>query len=552
MKRLAAVMVAGGLAVATASAQYARVWTQPIPPAPEVLDRLNLRLGWRTLIPVEGYRDGIATVQHLGDTVVVQTRRGSLTALDPQTGAAKWQKSVGLAYPVTHKVGASDALILLANGTRVYALDRATGVELWSVDLAATPSSPPTAGPNAFLVCLSNGRLAVYAYPYETPPPPVPGTSPTTAAAGRPAEPVAPLTSGRAAASGSGAVGTLPVPARPSAGGFVPRTAEPARALAGGTGRTATVSTGMDTRTASTAMQVTGGRTAAGDHDVNRIGRGQMAIGGLRPLWEYQTNLRITERPAIGEKTAFVIGTGREAVFINRDGTNPLEFSADANFSAPLGQYGEIVYAACANGSVYALNLFNRVTMWHVTVNGAVTEQPVASDEDLYITSERNGVMRLVRTTGEVVWSNPGAVRFIASNPKFVYALDRTGKLVVLDRSRGTTLTSLDIRDFTVALANEATDRLILGGADGTVISLHDRAYPQPLRLHSPEAPPAPPVDAPPPIEPRPVAPAAPPAARPPAPAPPPPPAPGPIPPTPAPTPPATPPTPPPAAPPPA
>ena len=64
MKRLAAVMVAGGLAVATASGQYARVWTRPVPPATEVLDRLNLRLGWRTGVPIDGYRDGIATVQH--------------------------------------------------------------------------------------------------------------------------------------------------------------------------------------------------------------------------------------------------------------------------------------------------------------------------------------------------------------------------------------------------------------------------------------------------------------------------------------------------------
>src|SRR5438045_2534575 len=119
MKRLAAVMVAGGLAVTTASAQYARVWSQATPPAPEVLDRLNLRLGWRTAIPVEGYRDGIATVQHLGDLAVVQTRRGAVTALDPQTGAARWRAGIGLAYPVTHRVGYNDALVLVANGTRV-------------------------------------------------------------------------------------------------------------------------------------------------------------------------------------------------------------------------------------------------------------------------------------------------------------------------------------------------------------------------------------------------------------------------------------------------
>lgn len=518
MKRLAAVMVAGGLAAATASAQYARVWSQATPPAPQVLDRLNLRLGWRSAVPTEGYRDGIATVQHLGDTVVFQTRRGTLTALDPQTGAAKWQRSVGLAYPVTHKVGANDALILVANGTRIFALDRATGSELWSVDLAATPSSPPAASADALYVCLTNGRLSAYAFPFETAPAPVTGTpGSTTAGAGRPKEPAGPLSTGPAAASGSGAVRTPPVPARPSAGGNVPKPAEPTRVAAPtmGGGRTVTTSTAMDTRSASTTMQVTGGRTAVGGESVNRTGRGPEATGGPRLLWDYQTNLRISERPVIGEKSLFVIGTGRDALFINRDGSKPLEFTAEANFSAPLGQYGEVVYAGCANGSVYAFDLLTRVTLWQVTVNGAITAQPLATEEDLFVSAEGNGLTRFARATGQILWQNPAVVRFIAANPKFVYGLDRTGRLTVLDHSRGTTLTTLDVRDFSVSLANEETDRLILAGADGTVISLHDRAFGQSLRLRSPQAPPvAAPPPAPPPAEGRPEPPAAP-AARP-------------------------------------
>jgi hypothetical protein len=247
-------------------------------------------------------------------------------------------------------------------------------------------------------------------------------------------------------------------------------------------------------------MQVTGGRTAVGGEDINRAGHGPAAAaGGPRLLWDYQTNLRISERPVVGEKTIFVTGTGRNALFINRDGTNPLEFTADGNFSAPLSQFGDVVYAACSNGSVYAFNLSTRVTLWQMTVNGAVLEQPVATEEDLFVTSEKNGVTRLVRATGQVVWQNPAAVRLIAANPKFVYALDRTGRLMVLDYVRGTTLTTLDVRDFGVTLPNEETDRLILGGSDGTVMSLFDRAYSQPLRVRSPAPPAAPPVAAPPP-----------------------------------------------------
>jgi hypothetical protein len=92
----------------------------------------------------------------------------------------------------------------------------------------------------------------------------------------------------------------------------------------------------------------------------------------------------------------------------------------------------------------------------------------------------------LNRSTGELLWHNSAAVRFVAYNPKFVYARDAEGRLLFLDRNRGTTLTNLDPGDFTFSLANGETDRLILGANDGLVISLHDRAYQQPLRLRNP------------------------------------------------------------------
>jgi outer membrane protein assembly factor BamB len=508
MKRLAAIAVAGGLAAATASAQYARVYTRPTPPPTEVLDRLNLRLGWRTAVPTAGYRDGIATIQHLGDLVIVQTVSGSITAIDPVTGAAKWRASVGLPYPVAHRVGYNDSLILVTNGTRIYALDRATGAGLWDVDLAGTPSSPPTADVDAFYVCLSNGRLSAYAFPV-TPPPAVPGTptAGSTAGAGRPAEPPPPLRSGAATASTPGIRHTPPVPARPSAGGVTPATTEPNRAPTAGGGRTVTVSGAINTRSASTAVQATGGRTATGGEgiEINRSGRGPVNTGGgPKLLWDYQSNLRVSERPVLGEKTMFVEGSGRDGLFINKDGDKPLVFTADAAFSAPLGQYGDIVYAACANGTVYALNLTTRVMLWQVTVNGPVTEQPIVTDQDLFVTSEYGGVIRAVRANGQMIWQNPAAVHFVAANPKFVYATDRTGQLLILDAARGTTLTRTDTRDFTVIMPNRLTDRIVLAGSDGTVVSLHDRAYAEPLRLNNP------PAVAPPPPAPTPATPPAP------------------------------------------
>jgi outer membrane protein assembly factor BamB len=488
MKRLAAI-VAMGLTVAAASGQYTRVWTQPAVPPVDALDRLNLRLGWQAAVPVFGFHDGIATIQNLGDVIIVQTRRGGVVAFDPVTGAARWQTSVGNAYQVIHKVGANDSLILVANDTRIFALDRATGRNLWDVDLAATPSSPPAADADAFYVCLSNGRLSAYAFPVETPPatPNAPSAAPS---ANRPPEPTRSGSSG-AAAAGSSAARSQPATSRPSAS---QRVAAPTAsgAPAGGSGRTVTTSVGTGIRSATTAMQVTGGRTATTASEVNRTGRGAGGTGGPQLLWDYQTNLRISERPALGVKQILVVGTGREALFINKDGGNPVPFSADAPFTSPIGQYGIVAYAACSNGTIYAFELPNRSVLWSVTAHGAVFDRPVALDDDLFVTSERGGVTRYVRANGQLLWQNPAAVKFLASNPKFVYARDSLGNLMILDRARGTTLSTYDLREFTAGLTNADTDRVLLGADSGLVVSLHDRAYPQPLLLRNPAPPPPP------------------------------------------------------------
>src|SRR5262249_53688485 len=78
--------------------------------------------------------------------------------------------------------------------------------------------------------------------------------------------------------------------------------------------------------------------------------------------------------------------------------------------------------------------------------------------------------------------SNPGADRLLAANPKFVYATDPSGRLLVLDRKRGVTLSAYDTRAFPFPVVNEVTDRLYLAANDGLLVCLHDRAYSKPVR----------------------------------------------------------------------
>ena len=78
---------------------------------------------------------------------------------------------------------------------------------------------------------------------------------------------------------------------------------------------------------------------------------------------------------------------------------------------------------------------------------------------------------------------NRDADRFLAANPKFVYAADLSGRLLILDRATGLRLASYEgARDFTVPFSNAANDRLYLVANSGLVVCLHDRDYAIPFR----------------------------------------------------------------------
>src|SRR6185437_8629371 len=83
---------------------------------------------------------------------------------------------------------------------------------------------------------------------------------------------------------------------------------------------------------------------------------------------------------------------------------------------------------------------------------------------------------------GGLAESNAAADRFLAANPKYVYAADASGRLLVLDRRRGVTLSGFDFKDFVFPVPNEVTDRLYLAANNGLIVCLHDREYPQPIR----------------------------------------------------------------------
>jgi outer membrane protein assembly factor BamB len=407
---------------------WSELHTQAAVPPREALDRLNLQVAWSTNVPTEGKRDGIFSVQVFDDVILAQTRSGLLTAVRLDDGSIQWSVPVGVPYRVTHQVGRNAESVFVYNGTHLISLARGNGALQWVFNLSAAPSAAPVAEKDRIYISLTGGKFFVFGLPE------LPKTPPTFKG-----------TSARRTTAG----------APPSPTDF----------LAGSMGFSEPPITG--------------------DLWSNR---------GPQPglLWEYRSDSPLEQAPLLND---VILLAGYDGTFFctSKDLRQVLyKFKAHASLAAPLGQYNDTAYVASTEYDVYAFQMLIGKVTWHYVSGTPILRKPEVNDEDVFIAPKRPNLARVNRETGEKIWTNQKADRFIAANKKFVYAADPNGRLLILDKKYGTVLSTLDTRDFVVPVSNELTDRLYLAANNGLLVCLHDKEYRTPLgmkHVKNPDAP---------------------------------------------------------------
>lgn len=441
MKRLFGAALTVALAAGPAAAQPLRssIYSRPEPPPREVLDRLNLKMAWRMFVPVSESRDGIASVQIDGNDLFVQTRSGLVLRIDAETGVTHWRTRVGNPYQSFRLLAINRRAVYAVNSTFVFALDRATGAVQWRFRATGGLSASPVADDQLLFLPTPNGRLQAFYLPR-------PETAVIAAAIARE----------RAGTSETGDRGPelYRGPVR-SSGTF-------------GTG------------------------------SVREAGVGEEV--GVQPIkvWDFVTGLRLEIAPLMTREYILAVSPSGTAVALpkvpqeDRPITEIYRFAANGRLGGRPGQFLDTAYLGSLDSNLYALNINTGRLEWRYTAGTPVLRRPVALQQDVYVTSEGNGLARLDRATGEPLWrvpygnrvreSNPEADRFLAANPKFVYAADASGRLLVLDRQRGRKLSGYDTHTFYVPITNEVTDRIYLAANSGLIVCLHDKEYPTPYR----------------------------------------------------------------------
>jgi outer membrane protein assembly factor BamB len=413
------------------------IYTRPSPPSREALDRLNLKVGWSLNLPVQGRRDGIFSVQVLEKDLFIQTRGGVVLVVNAETGEVKWRTRVGEVYRPVHPVGYNSRTVFVVSDTDVYALDRTDGHTLWVFRMPGSAAAPPIADEERLFLNAGTGRLYAYHIPTKLE--------------------LEDYAKGLTTKKPEMAVDPRAVDFRKSAG-FV---------------------RGTDV-------------SAVGPLSPARL-VGKSEVTGPQPSeeWTYFTEARVEKTPLQIEDVLLLVETNGLIEGLTKA-------AAKVNYRVPLergialqpGQYGKTAYIAAQDSNLYAANIETGNVMWRFTDGAVYTRPPAVTDSVIFLAAERKGLYCIGREDGDLKWRSPTGGRFIAANSKFVYAADRSDRFLVLDRERGTVLSTYDLREFVFPIANERTDRIYLAAHNGLLLCLHDRDYDKPLVMKMDEKPP--------------------------------------------------------------
>jgi len=446
MKRFCCgVMLLALVATLVLAQEAVRVITCPKLPPREILDRLGLELAWRAKLKFANGRDGIYSLQLIpnkdGPELVVQTLAGAVYLIDADTGDLKWR--VPLEGKVLTVVGANSRAVFVARSDRLFALDRKTGMHLlyfkeagqpeaiMGYKLPGPPSAPLTADVGGLFVAMGQ-RLTAYVHPdFE-----------------EALEATKKERDKRADAAGLDEKPPIEVEK-------LKKELEKVKA----------------------------------EKEKERQKGEELKGSSLQPieLWSYYTTAPVIQQAPLTtyEKVSIVTSAGN-FLALNRFEMTPIsEFKTQGEVSAPMGQYGLTAYVGSDDYSLYALDVHSLRIVWRFFAQAPILSQPHVTDTDIFVTADKVGMYRLVRETGEAVWLNPRAERFLSSSPKFVYSLDAKGNVLILDALRGTTLAVWDAREWTAHTANQWTDRFYLAAQDGQVIAMRHRDLPAPVKTRT-------------------------------------------------------------------
>jgi len=388
--------------------------------------RHGLTRPWYTQVQMDSGRSRVQDVVLDRGTLFVQTDRAMVHAIDAETGRTLWAKQIGRPNHPSGTPGLSSRLLVVVNGSRLYAVNRRNGDLLFETQANGPPGAGAAVSDERAYVPMLSGMIVAHRLKPMTDPLKELGMIGKDA------------TEEEKTAAEERFLENLRLNQE-----FVP----PLTCQSLGRAMVQPLVT-----TQNDDEELVTWTTDRGYMNVGRVGRRHE--DRLEILYRLETS------PAVATRPAYI--------------------PPDANIGGDSG----VILVTARDGFVQALLEKTGQVFWRFSAGGPMVQSPVAVDDQVFVTLQLGGMYCLDAKSGRDRWWAPQIVQFIAASNERVYAADKLGRIQVLNAKTGARLDSLPAVDLPIKLANADTDRLYLATETGLIQCLHEVEQAKPL-LHN-------------------------------------------------------------------
>ena len=395
--------------------------------------RHGLTRAWYTQVQMDSGRSRVQDVVLDRGTLFVQTDRAMVHAIDAETGRTLWAKQIGRPNHPSGAPGLGSRLLVVVNGSRLYAVNRRNGDVLFEAQVNGPPGAGAAVSDERAYIPMLSGMIVAYRLK------PMADPLKELGMIGQDA------TEEEKAAAEDRFMENLRLNQE-----FVP----PLTCQSAGRAMVQPLVT-----TQNENEELVTWTTDRGYLNLARVGR--------RNENRMEVLYRLETSPAVA--------------------TRPVYIPPDANIGGDSG----VILMTARDGFVQAVLEKTGQVFWRFSAGGPMVQSPVALDDQVFVTLQLGGMYCLDAKSGKDRWWAPQIVQFIAASSERVYAADKLGRIQILSAKTGARLDALPAIDLPIRLVNTDTDRLYLATETGLIQCLHEVEQAKPL-LHNQREEPAP------------------------------------------------------------
>src|SRR5205823_3061987 len=140
------------------------------------------------------------------------------------------------------------------------------------------------------------------------------------------------------------------------------------------------------------------------------------------------------QTPNINQNAVVLTSTEGTVFVVDKyTGETVTRFKTEGSIGAMVAYNKALVYIPGEDYFLYAYDTAKGQLLYRFPGQSPILQHPSVTDKDVFVTPAKAGMFRLDRLSGEPRWNNKEAIKFLASNQRFVYVFDKFDRMLVLD-----------------------------------------------------------------------------------------------------------------------